>query len=53
VTADLVPKWIPPNQLFWAELTTIGFVLAAIAILSNRMAGLASGLMSLMIVLFG
>ncbi len=25
VTADLVPKWIPPNQTFWAILTTIAF----------------------------
>src|SRR5437763_2469894 len=27
VTADLVPKWIPPNQMFWAILTTIAFAL--------------------------
>ena len=24
-TADLVPKWIPPNQMFWAVLTTVAF----------------------------
>src|SRR6185503_7395569 len=24
-TAALVPKWIPPNQMFWAILTTIAF----------------------------
>jgi hypothetical protein len=26
--AGLVPKWIPPNQMFWAILTTIAFALA-------------------------
>ena len=53
VTADLVPKWIPPNQMFWAILTTIAFALAAIAILVNRQAGLAIRLMTLMLALFG
>jgi hypothetical protein len=53
VTADLVPKWIPPNQMFWARLTTIAFALAAIAILINRQARLAIRLMTLMLALFG
>jgi hypothetical protein len=53
VTADLVPKWIPPNQIFWAILTTIAFALAAIAILINRHARLAIRLMALMLALFG
>ncbi len=53
VTADLVPKWIPPNQTFWAILTTIAFVLAAIALLVNRQARLAARLMTLMLALFG
>ena len=52
-TADLVPKWIPPNQMFWAILTTIAFALAAIAILTNRQARLALRLMTLMLTLFG
>ena len=52
-TADLVPKWIPPNQMFWAILTTIAFALAAIAILLNRLARLAIYLMALMLALFG
>jgi hypothetical protein len=34
-TAHLVPRWIPPNQMFWAILTTIAFALAAIAILTK------------------
>jgi hypothetical protein len=53
VTAGLVPKWIPPNQMFWAILTTIAFGLAAVAILANRRAQLAACLMSVMTGLFG
>jgi hypothetical protein len=52
-TASLVPKWIPPNQMFWAILTTVAFGLAAIAILMNRQARLAIRLMTLMLALFG
>lgn len=52
-TAQLVPKWIPPNQMFWAVLTTVAFALAAIAILVNRQARLAMRLMTLMLALFG
>jgi hypothetical protein len=52
-TASLVPKWIPPSQMFWAILTTIAFALAAIAILINRQARLAIRLMTLMLALFG
>jgi hypothetical protein len=53
MTAGLVPKWIPPNQTFWAILTTIAFALAAISILINRHARLAIRLMALMLTLFG
>jgi hypothetical protein len=52
-TADLVPRWIPPNQIFWAVVTTIAFGLAAIALLINRHARLAARLMTLMLALFG
>lgn len=52
-TASLVSKWIPPNQMFWAILTTVAFALAAIAILLNRRARLALRLMTLMLALFG
>lgn len=52
-TAHLVPKWIPPNQMFWAILTTVAFALAAVAILMNRHARLAMRLMALMLGLFG
>jgi hypothetical protein len=53
VTADLVPTWIPPNQTFWAILTTIAFGLAAISVLINRQAQLAMRLLTLMLALFG
>ena len=53
VTADLVPRWLPPNQILWAILTTIAFALAAIAILINRHARLAIRLMAVMLALFG
>jgi uncharacterized membrane protein YphA (DoxX/SURF4 family) len=52
-TADFVPKWIPPGQMFWAITTTIAFALAAIALLSGRSALLASRLLTAMIVGFG
>ncbi len=52
-TAHLVPKWIPPNQMFWAVITTIVFALAAVAILVNRQARIAMRLMGLMLALFG
>jgi hypothetical protein len=52
-TAQLVPKWIPPSQMFWAILTTVAFALAAVAILINRQAWLAMRLMTLMLAVFG
>ena len=52
-TASLVPAWIPPNQLFWTNLTTIAFGLAGIAILINYKARLAMRMMALMLALFG
>jgi len=53
VTAELVPTWMPPNQTFWAIVTTIPFALAATAILVNRQVRLAIRLMTLMLSLFG
>jgi hypothetical protein len=51
-TAALVPRWIPPTQMFWAVVTTVLFALAAVAFLANRMALLASRLLTMMIVGF-
>jgi uncharacterized membrane protein YphA (DoxX/SURF4 family) len=52
-TANFVPKWIPPGQMFWAITTTIAFVLAAVALLSGRSALLASRLLTAMVIGFG
>jgi hypothetical protein len=52
-TAHLVPKWVPPSQLFWAVATTVLFALAAVALLTSRMALLATRLLTLMLVIFG
>ena len=52
-TASLVPPWIPPSQMFWAIVTTIAFALAAVALLIDRRAQLATRLMTLMLALFG
>src|SRR5208282_813709 len=52
-TASLVPKWLPPSQMFWAVATTVFFALAAVALLTNQIALLATRLLTLMLVLFG
>jgi hypothetical protein len=52
-TASLVPKWLPPSQMFWAVATTVAFALAAVALLTNLLALLATRLLTLMIVIFG
>ena len=52
-TAGLVPKWVPPSQMFWAVATTVSFALAALALLSNRMALLAIRLLTMMVLSFG
>jgi hypothetical protein len=52
-TAHFVPKWIPPSQVFWAVATTVLFALAAVALLANRVALLASRLLTMMVVSFG
>lgn len=52
-TASLVPTWIPLGPDFWTVLTTAAFGLAAIALLINVKARLATRLMTLMLALFG
>ena len=52
-TAEFVPKWIPPSQMFWAAGTTVAFALAAIALFTGFLAPLASKLTTAMIVGFG
>jgi hypothetical protein len=52
-TASLVPKWIPPSQMFWAVTTTVCFALAAVALVTNLAGLLATRLLTAMIALFG
>ena len=52
-TAKLVPKWLPPSQLFWAVTTTVLLALAAVALLTSWMALLATRLLTMMLVIFG
>src|SRR5579862_1451179 len=52
-TANLLPKWLPPGQMFWAVTTTVLFALAAVALLTNRLALLATRLLTMMLVIFG
>jgi hypothetical protein len=50
-TASLVPAWLPA-PVFWVDLTTLAFALAAVAMLLDRRARLAAGLTALMLVVF-
>jgi hypothetical protein len=52
-TMTLVPKWLPPSQKFWAIATTMPFALAAVALLTNRTALLATRLLTVMLASFG
>jgi len=51
-TVSLVPKWIPPNGMFWAITTAIAFWLAGIALLVGYKSLLASRLLTLMLIVF-
>jgi uncharacterized membrane protein YphA (DoxX/SURF4 family) len=51
-TADFVPAWIPPGQLFWAYATAAGHFAAGLAILSGVAARLASILLTAMFIIF-
>jgi uncharacterized membrane protein YphA (DoxX/SURF4 family) len=51
-TVTLVPKWLPPGQMFWAIATTVAFALAAIALLTGFKPLLASRLTTAMLVVF-
>jgi hypothetical protein len=51
-TAMLVPKWLPPTQLFWTYATAIGFLAAGVAILTRVRVGLAAILLTGMLASF-
>jgi len=52
-TVSLVPKWIPPNGMFWAIATTVAFGLAGVALVVGYKSLLAARLLALMLVIFG
>jgi uncharacterized membrane protein len=51
-TAPLVPKWLPPSQVFWGYLTGVAFILAGLAILSRIQGRLAAILLTVMLATF-
>jgi uncharacterized membrane protein len=52
LTAPLVPKWLPPNQEFWAYATGVGHIAAGVAILTGVRARLAAILLTAMFASF-
>ena len=52
LTAPLVPKWLPPSQVFWGYLTGAAFLLAGLAILSRIQARRAAILFTAMLASF-
>jgi uncharacterized membrane protein YphA (DoxX/SURF4 family) len=52
-TAAMVPKWLPPDQRFWAAATGLFHLLAAAALLTGVRAQLAARLLAVMLVGFG
>lgn len=53
LTAPLVPRWLPPTQVFWAYATGIGHIAAGVAILTGVQARLAAILLTAMYASFG
>jgi uncharacterized membrane protein len=53
LTAPLVPKWLPPGQVFWGYVTGSCFLLAGLAIITGVKARLAAILLTAMIASFG
>jgi len=52
LTAPLVPRWLPPTQVFWAYATGVGFIAAGVAILTGVQARLAAILLTAMLASF-
>jgi uncharacterized membrane protein YphA (DoxX/SURF4 family) len=48
LTAPLVPKWLPPTQVFWGYATGVFHIAAGIAILTGVQARLAAILLTIM-----
>jgi uncharacterized membrane protein len=52
LTAPLVPKWLPPSQVFWGYATGVAHIAAGLAILLRVQARLAAILLTAMYVSF-
>ncbi|HZL00911.1 MAG TPA: DoxX family membrane protein [Caulobacteraceae bacterium] len=52
MTVPLVPKWLPPGQVFWAYATGVGHIAAGLAILTGVRARLAAILLTAMYAAF-
>ncbi len=52
LTAPLVPRWLPPTQVFWGYATGVGFIAAGVAILTGVQARLAAILLTVMLASF-
>ena len=52
LTAPLVPRWLPPSQVFWGQATGVAQIAAGLAFLSGVQARLAGMLLTVMYVLF-
>ena len=52
LTAPLVPKWLPPTQVFWGYTTGLGFLAAGVALLTGVQARLAAILLTAMLASF-
>jgi uncharacterized membrane protein YphA (DoxX/SURF4 family) len=51
-TASYIPKWLPPNQLFWAYATGTAHIAAGLAILSGVLSRIAAYLLTAMFLVF-
>jgi uncharacterized membrane protein YphA (DoxX/SURF4 family) len=52
-TAELVPRWLPPSQIFWVYATAAGHFAAGLAILTGIRARMAAILLTAMFIVFG
>jgi uncharacterized membrane protein len=52
LTAPLVPKWLPPDQLFWGYATGVFHIVGGLAIIASIRARLAAILLALMYAVF-
>ena len=51
-TAAMVPKYLPPQQMFWVYLTAAGHAAAGVAILTGFQARLGAILLTIMFAIF-